>query len=543
MKTLPVYRLAIPPQASLDQIHDLARGLFGIEDYSLHEARERRVLRSTTQVIDVDAARGAVWAADQAELWNPEARPQLPDKEEAHQIAEEFVRENALLPTTERDDRFVVELLHVAGSYVATLDETGERRVRQLDQRVSYGARLVVSDPETDSALRVPVIGGVGKFAVTLGDAGRVIACNGAWLPLDSVETHAAYIPREVADQRFKKLTARLTVESFDADLVYAYTQAPGGQQYLYPVWAYRAMGNIKGHEFPLRIVTLPATEFGPQPRPSEPQPVRSKREIPRAWESTTKRSLRAVNPFEAGASWIGEIGGLSGSQANTQGFLDGLEDAGWNINFNWGNCNAWETDWHENDDDYVDAADFVWYTGHADGNGWMLVEPGSCTGDDMTYLEAGAVPESPGDIWGQQDLEWIIIAACGPLQDDLVNPPPPGVGGGDVFRWKRAFDGLHILMGYGAVTFDNEEEGERVIQYAREGQTLIDAWFRAAQEIQPAQNGWIPPNGPIIYVGAMWPTKSGQQSPRNDHLWGYGSVAPDPEVPGLAFTCMWAPC
>jgi hypothetical protein len=150
MKTLPVYRLAIPPQPSLDQMHDLARGLFGIEDYSLHEARERRVLRSTTQVIDVDAARGAVWAADRAELWNPEAKPQLPGEQKARQIAEEFVRENALLPTTERDDRFVVEPLHVAGSYVATLDEkTGERQERQLDQRVSYGVRLVVSDPET----------------------------------------------------------------------------------------------------------------------------------------------------------------------------------------------------------------------------------------------------------------------------------------------------------------------------------------------------------------------------------------------------------
>jgi hypothetical protein len=31
-------------------------------------------------------------------------------------------------------------------------------------------------------------------------------------------------------------------------------------------------MGNIKGHKFPLRIITLPATEFGPKPRLSERQ-------------------------------------------------------------------------------------------------------------------------------------------------------------------------------------------------------------------------------------------------------------------------------
>jgi hypothetical protein len=108
--------------------------------------------------------------------------------------------------------------------------------------------------------------------------------------------------------------------------------------------------------------------------------------------------------------------------------------------------------------------------------------------------------------------------------------------------RWNGAFDGLHILMGYGSVTFDNEEEGQRIIEYAREGQTLIEAWFRTAQEIQPSENGWGAPYGPTIYAGAMWARKSGQPSPENDHLWGYGSVAPDPKSPD-GFTCLWVPC
>ena len=41
--------------------------------------------------------------------------------------------------------------------------------------------------------------------------------------------------------------------------------------------------------------------------------------------------------------------------------------------------------------------------------------------------------------------------------------------GGGDVLeRWDVAFDGMHILLGYGAVTFDNTDEGRKLAQHAR---------------------------------------------------------------------------
>jgi hypothetical protein len=536
-KTLPVYRLGVSPQPIPERLHDLARRLFDIDNYSLHEINGRHLLRSmTTHLIDVDKERGAVWAADLAELWNLKARPQLPDKQRAQELADDFLRKNALLPTPKRDDQFVVEPVGAAGSYISILDKkTGGRQNRHLDYRVRYSIRMIVKDPDTGSELRIPVISGMGKFAVTVGDGGKVISYNSAWLPIDTIETHAAYIPRQIADQHFKKLTAHLNIESFDAHLAYAFTQSPNKQSsYLYPVWAYSGTCNIKGHKFPLRIIIIPATEFGPQSQPYEPQPKRTKRMVRRSWQTLTRRGLRSINPYEAGTSWIGQIGGLGGSRNNAQGFVDGLRDAGWNVNFNWGDCNAWESDWHENDDYYVDAADFVFYTGHAGLDGWNLVNPADCGADYLTSPEAGGPP----DVWGRQDLEWFIVAACGPLQDDIL-----AAGGGDVLtRWGGAFDGLHILMGYGAVTFDNEEEGQRVVRYAREGQTLVNAWFRTAQEIQPSDNGYSAPDGPIVYVGAMWVGKSGEPDPVNDHLWGYGSVAPDPRSPDF-LACMWVPC
>lgn len=289
----------------------------------------------------------------------------------------------------------------------------------------------------------------------------------------------------------------------------------------------------------PMRLVTLPATQFGPPPPQPIPQPNRARKRRATLAEPGKRRGLwslsasqRAANPFEAGASWIGLSGGLSGSQNNAQGFIDGLAAAGWNINFNWGDANAWESDWRRNDDDWVDAVDFVFYTGHANMNGWVLSNP-----DDgfLDFSEVGSAPASPGDLWGQQDLEWVIVAACGPLQDEIL-----AKGGGDVFdRWKGAFDGLHILMGYGAITFDNEDEGRLIVKYAREGQTLVNAWFRAAKEIQPSDNGAAAPDGPTIWVGAMYVSRNGTTSPANDHLWGSGSVASDPTSPNV-YVAMW---
>jgi hypothetical protein len=84
----------------------------------------------------------------------------------------------------------------------------------------------------------------------------------------------------------------------------------------------------------------------------------------------------------------------------------------------------------------------------------------------------------------------------------------------------------MHILMGYGAITFDYTDEGRKLAQYAKGGSTVIDAWFRAAREIQPATNGAAAPDGPTIWVGAMWVGRNGID-PVNDHAWDYGSVYP----------------
>jgi hypothetical protein len=533
---LPVFRVTAA-KTDVAALHELAGKLMGADSYTMRADDDRITLRARSTIVEAYLPSGGLWIADEAELFEPERTPTLPDDRKARSLADRLVRELRLLPHTMPP--FTVEPTTIGGTHVAVLDRRRQaRHHHRLDVQVGYGVRLTL--PASEGPMPVPIVGGGGKFVLTLGHEGRAIGFRGVWRPVESEAFDVDVIPQAEADDRFRKMTSGLDVRSMSSFLAYYAAPASETQQFLYPVWVYRATAEMGKHMVPLRMVMLPASTFGPPPAEPAPQPPRKPRVVPgRSTAPAPRRGLAslatarfAVNPFEAGTSWIGMSGGLAGSKKNAQGFVDGLADAGWHVNFNWGDSNAWESDWRRNDDTWVDAADFVFYTGHANKDGWVLSNP-----DDtfLHFAEVGASPATPGDLWGQQDLEWVIVAACGPLQDELL-----AAGGGDVFdRWRGAFDGLHLLMGYGAVTFDNEEEGKLVVRYARDGQSLVSAWFRAAQEIQPSTNGFGAPDGPTVWVGAMYAQRSGTPGPGNDHLWGYGSVAADPTSPNV-FVAMW---
>ena len=541
---MPVYRLS-SDEPTVSRLTELGRGIFELDDHFQLETQGRsKLLRKSHHVVEIAGESGGVWAADESQLWKPELRPRLVAEKEAVARAEKAVQAFSLVPKLEAPFRLGAPA--IGGTHLAVKQgRDGKRQTHQLDTQVTYPVHVNGT----------PVIGGGGDFKLTFGDQGRLIGYSGVWRHAERV-LDAEMLDRKKADEQFRSLTEKMELESFDASLAYYSAPAFRRQEFLYPVYVYRATAKFGKQRVPLRQIVLPATEFGPPIERVGPQPPRRKR----AGMAEPRRRVRAAagdagkglprrgygggaaalfaaptRPWEAGTSWIGLSGGLSGSQANAQGFVDEWAAAGWHIDFNWGDANAWESDWTSNDDNYVDNADFVFYTGHANMNGWVLAKTG---GDGwLDFSETGAGPGNPGDLWGQSDLEWAIIAACGPLQDDLI-----AAGGGDVFqRWDGAFDGMHILLGYGAITFDNTDEGRKVAQYAKSGRTIIDSWFRAAQEIQPATNGASAPDGPNVWVGAMWVGKQGAD-PANDHAWDFGSVSADPRSPTW-YSAMWTTC
>lgn len=523
---LPVFPVAA---ASVNdaQLERLAAKLFSAEDLKVEDIGDRIIGRSGSLVLEADRVSGGIRVADEERLWDPSVKPALVPEDKAYDVAADLLGGIGVLPSFDDDAAFALTRVGLGGTYVATRSN-GRTRRHRLDVQARYG--VAVRNPGVEGAPDLlPVVGGGGKFTLTLGDEGRPLAYQGLWRPAGEPQFVEALDAAE-AEAQFSALMKGVEVAEARSFLAYWAAPVSSKQEMLTPVYVFSAVLVVDGRSVPTRLVTIAATEFGPQSPKPEPQPQRSRQQ----GRLAAAAPRLAANPFEAGTSWIGLSGGLAGSQANAKGFVDELAADGWNVNFNWGDANAWESDWRRNDDTWVDAADFVFYTGHADLNGWVLASP-----DDgsLSFTEVGGAPATPGDLWGQQDLEWIIVAACGPLQDELL-----ATGGGDVLaRWDGAFDGLHTLMGYGAITFDNTEEGKRIVKYAKQGTPLIDAWFRTAQEIQPATNGASAPDGPDVWVGAMWVVKAGA-NPRSDHLWGHGSVSPDPTSP-TTLVCMWTTC
>ena len=524
---LPIFELA-PPDLSEDRLLEAA-SMIGLKGRVV-KSGDGLAVRSETSVAELDAASGALWVADYSQLWNPDLSPDLVSDDRAEEQAGELLKELGLLSA---EGPFRVASLGTTRTHAAFFDANRNRRSdRELDVRATYGFSVEVKglrDP-------VPVLG--GDYSVTFGNGGAPIAVEGNWRPVQGVMQESAVVPAGKAISEFLGQNSEMKVQDASARLVYVSQASGEAQRALYPAWAVSGRAQIGEEMVDLREVLVPATAFGPalprpvraEPRDSDFKPQRRStmpEEIegkgpraplaPEAWrhDEPFRSGDQAEGYTEAAIEWIGPLGNLPNSAANARGFTNGLRGTFDAINFDFGDNSAWETDWTDNDDIWVDAADFVFYTGHANGSGWQTTAPHD------TFVRFSDV-NATGDRLGAQDLEWLVIAACGPLQDSRV------AGTGDVFqRWRGLFNGLHLFMGYAAVTYDNTSEGRLLATYAKRGDTLVDAWFRTAREVQPTRN-----STEKIYVGVIYGFEPSKGSPRNDHLHGKGSVVPDSKNP-----------
>ncbi len=198
----------------------------------------------------------------------------------------------------------------------------------------------------------------------------------------------------------------------------------------------------------------------------------------------------------------------------NAGGFIGRMAGRGVPTQFNWQGEDAFETDFEEPGEDsaYADDVDAVFYTGHASNrNGFQTA---ARSGD-------GSVNFNDQLRWGNRDLEWLTVAACGPLG---------GIQSGDVARWLPAFDGLHMLMGYANNTPDNDVEGRTfgsalfpdpggIFGIGSRGAYRVRvAWAIAAIEATAPRHIW----------GSMGPVGPGSETNAEDHFWNQGPTGRD---------------
>lgn len=214
----------------------------------------------------------------------------------------------------------------------------------------------------------------------------------------------------------------------------------------------------------------------------------------------------QALNRIDAGAEWVGVSQGLPQAGANVKGFTKSMKNNGVAVQFNRGEEAAFEVDFIDpslngKDDTAIDDVDIAFYTGHASGNGISFTSK-----QKEQFLFYDEVR------WGNKDLEWLLIAACGPLQSNAL-----GLAWWE--RWGRAFDGLHLLLGYATITFDNTLEGELFSSYLLEEKlSLRQAWVKTASEVQGASEDYA--------IMGVW-GENGLTN-YNDFFWDKGPVGVD---------------
>lgn len=218
--------------------------------------------------------------------------------------------------------------------------------------------------------------------------------------------------------------------------------------------------------------------------------------------------STQALTAQSVGAAWVGISQNLPYSAENVGGFLRQAIGVGVQVAFNFGEQLAYQSDFARDTDEFgIDSVDLGLYTGHANGLGFSFITERK---KRFFFSEQAS--------WGERDLEWLVIAACGPLQETEFGIPWWR-------QWGGAFNGLHLLLGYANTTYDNNREGLLLGQGIFEQKLpLRQAWASAASSIQTPSE--------IYAVMGVWDTRGVNNY--NDHFWDLGPVGPDIPRPSL---------
>jgi hypothetical protein len=225
----------------------------------------------------------------------------------------------------------------------------------------------------------------------------------------------------------------------------------------------------------------------------------------------------------DVATEWVGTFnhqGDLPGVPGNASGFRSVNGDQGVPIRFNWGNNDAFEVDFKDpalggQDTDWVDSTDMLFYSGHANGNGWVL----ESEEDDQSVRYEDAR-------YGNHDLEWLVLGACGSLQSQSD-------GKSWDTRWGPAFRGLHMMLGYASISQDTTEEGRRFSEYMhglRSGgvRKLYQAWGQQAIDLQPATDS----DGRLIRYAYGGPVGADNEWNAHDYFPGKGPITADIDEP-----------
>jgi hypothetical protein len=168
----------------------------------------------------------------------------------------------------------------------------------------------------------------------------------------------------------------------------------------------------------------------------------------------------------------------------SSTGFRNTMAAAGWISRFHWKEWWAWEEDFKYRNNggtDFVwmDTVDFGYWVGH--GNPFYISLSSKKDYDKFYFKKARWGGYTGGNSGEAADMEWIALESCYTLKYSYL--------GHNVFspsRWRKAFRGVHIILGFHTVATATYTFGTTVAQYMNwPGYTVRQAWIRATQQVQ----------------------------------------------------------
>ncbi len=205
---------------------------------------------------------------------------------------------------------------------------------------------------------------------------------------------------------------------------------------------------------------------------------------------------MSKVTKVRVGVEWVNTYNSpcnqnnLSYRDDHAVGFYNSMGGYGHYKIFNWGNSNAWETDFRHPDHggdslNWIDNVHFVFYSGH--GGNWSNIFHNSFAVQKQHCLGSS-------NQWklGVKKLKWIVFDSC----QCVLSANSSHIG--DV--WFKSAHGVHMIFGFvgnGHDSWWTSDMGKDFGNSARSGKKLGNAWLDAAYSF------WLDDNPIVIAFGA----------------------------------------
>jgi hypothetical protein len=492
----PVYRLAEPriDPASFDAfavaLDTRAAGAGGIQ----HNPDRLRVGQAGSWYVDKYLASGGIWYVDQARSWSSS----LPLVGALGVSSSLMSRASTLF-----------DALHLPGAVTQIHDNLGVSTVLKSRQEyrphltyvrkrdpvsgtvhqghteagVSWRPSLAIRLP-TGRRLRAPIVGPAIHQAAFRGE--ELVRLNGTWREIERVDhlvegvhpRHArAAALRLLRDDGLRDVTASVR-------LVYPSAPAAYTQTLLEPRYEVRARfrRGPRRYKLMLRSLLLPV----------DLRHVRLPSPCAASYVTNLRIGLNrlpiapAVVPgFTIGCWWPQDDLMSQFSCPSAFNLVATIGSQG-SVPVLLGGAYAMHYQWDLHADEWVERMRIAYVQSHGSSEGWVVgLNP-------ATMSDRGASMVTPetarqASHWGTGELRWIVVGACGPLQDARAG----GAGNAEI-NWADAFNGLQGLLGFADVSTAKAEEGPQFARYLLQGESVKEAWFKAAADTQSGARGRV---------------------------------------------------